>query len=183
MTGLHGYAGPQPMPGHFALSKAQLEEFVHDVVKAIGMTGDARHKLGFAVGPLCFDMSDEETRQFIHDSFAVARENDVAVAFHIDDSMCWGQRKDLLSNPDNIETADWKQKPSTGRRADWGPKPTRFPPQMCFNSPDIQAAVKDKSRLDRSGSQERTGRTQGLRQGTSLCRRHRRMGDTDRPRF
>ena len=122
------------MPGHFALSKTQLEEFVHDVVKAIGTTGDARHKLGFTVGPLCFDMSDEETRQFIHDSFAVARENDVAVAFHIDDSISWGERKDLLSNPDNVETADWKQEPNTGRRADWGPTPTRFPPQMCFNS-------------------------------------------------
>jgi hypothetical protein len=31
MTGLHGYAGPQPEPGHFALSKSQLEAFVHDV--------------------------------------------------------------------------------------------------------------------------------------------------------
>ena len=147
MTGLPGYAGPQPMPGHFALSKTQLEAFVNDVVKAIGTTGDARHKLGFTVGPLCFDMSDEETRQFIHDSFAVARENDVAVAFHIDDSMCWGERKDLLSNPDNIETADWKQEPNTGRRADWGPEPTRFPPQMCFNSPAIQAAVKQRASL------------------------------------
>jgi hypothetical protein len=147
MTGLYGYAGPPPMPGHFALSKAQLEEFVHSVVKAIGMTGDARRKLGFTVGPLCFDMSDEETRQFIHDAFAVARENDVAVAFHIDDSMSWGQRKDLLSNPDNIETADWKQIPNTGRRADWGPTPTKFPPQMCFNSPDIRAAVKKRAFL------------------------------------
>ena len=147
MTGLHGYAGPQPLPGHFALSKAQLEEFVHDVVKAIGTTGDARHKLGFTVGPLCFDMSDEETRQFIHDSFAVARENNVAVAFHIDDSISWGERKDLLSNPDNIETADWKQEPNTGRRADWGPKPTKFPPQMCFNSPDVQAAVQKRAFL------------------------------------
>lgn len=147
MTGLHGYAGPQPLPGHFALSKAQLEEFVHDVVKAIGTTGDARHKLGFTVGPLCFDMSDEETRQFIHDSFAVARENDVAVAFHIDDSISWGEREDLLSNPDNVETADWRQEPNTGRRADWGPEPTRFPPQMCFNSPDIQAAVKKRASL------------------------------------
>ena len=91
MTGLPGYAGPQPMPGRFSLSKAQLEAFVREVVKAIGTTGDARHKLGFAVGPLCFDMSDEETRQFIRDAFAVARENDVAVAFHIDDSMCWGR--------------------------------------------------------------------------------------------
>ncbi len=31
MTGLPGYAGPQPKPGHFALSKAQLDEFVHSV--------------------------------------------------------------------------------------------------------------------------------------------------------
>ena len=115
MTGLPGYAGPQPMPGRFALSKAQLEAFVRQVVKTIGATGDTRDKLGFAVGPLCFDMSDQETRQFIRDSFAVALENDVAVAFHIDDSIGWGERKDLLSNPDNIETADWTQKPSTGR--------------------------------------------------------------------
>ena len=135
MTGLHGYAGPQPKPGHFALSKPQLEEFVHDVVKTIGMTGDARHKLGFAVGPLCFDMSDEETRQFIHDSFAVARENDVAVAFHIDDSMSWGERKDLLSNPDNIETADWKQIPNTGRRAIGVPNPPSFRPRCVSTVP------------------------------------------------
>src|SRR5262249_9146449 len=38
-------------------------------------------------------------------------------------------------------------KPSTGRRADWGPKPTKFPPQMCFNSPEIQAAVKKRASL------------------------------------
>jgi hypothetical protein len=117
------------------------------VAKAVGTTGDARHKLGFAVGPLCFDTPDDDTRQFIRDAFAVARQNDVAVAFHIDDPMSWGQRKDLLSNPDNIETADWEQKPSTGRRADWGPKPTKFPPQMCFNSPAIVAAVKDRAGL------------------------------------
>jgi len=147
-TGLSGYASQfHPPPGRFSLTKTQMEEFVRDVVKAIGMTGDARHKLAFAVGPLCFDMSDEETRQFIHDAFAVARENDVAVAFHIDDSMSWGQRQDLLSNPDNIETADWKQIPNTGRRADWGRKPTKFPPQMCFNSPAIVAAVKDRAGL------------------------------------
>jgi hypothetical protein len=147
-TGLYGYASQfHPMPGHFALSKAQLEKFVHDVVKAIGTTGDARNKLAFAVGPLCFDMSDGETRQFIHDAFAVARENDVAVAFHIDDSISWGERKDLLSNPDNIETADWKQIPNTGRRADWGLKPTKFAPQMCFNSPAIRAAVKERASL------------------------------------
>jgi len=147
MTGLPGYAGPPPAPGRFSPSKAQMEAFVRDVSKAIGTTGDKQHKLAFAVGPLCFDMSDDETRQFIRDAFAVARANDVAVAFHIDDSMNWGQRKDLLSNPDNIETTGWNEKPSTGRRADWGPKPTKFPPQMCFNSPGIIAAVKDRAGL------------------------------------
>lgn len=147
MTGRAGYAGPSPPAGRFSLSKAQLEAFVSELARAIGTKGDARHKLAFAVGPLCFDMSDDETRQFLRNAFAVAREHDVAVAFHIDDSMCWGQRPDLLSNPDNLETADWQQVPNTGRRADWGPKPIRFPPQMCFNSPAIVAAVKDRARL------------------------------------
>lgn len=130
-----------------APTKAQMEAFVRELVKAIGTTGDARHKLGFTPTHLRFDESDEETRRLIHDAFVVARENDVAVAFHLDDSMYWGKRKDLLSNPDNIETADWKQIPSTGRRVDWGPKPSKFVPQMCFNSPDIQTAVKKRAAL------------------------------------
>jgi len=146
-TGLYGFSGPRPLPGHLALGKAQLEEFVHSLVKAIGSTGDPRHKLAFAVGPLCFDMPDKETHQFIRDAFAVARENDIAVALHLDDSMAWGERKDLISNPDNIETADWKQIPNTGRRMDWGPTPSKFAPQMCFNSPAIQAAVKARAAL------------------------------------
>lgn len=147
MTGLPGYAGPPPRPGRFSLDKGQMEAFVREIVHAIGTTGDARDKLAFAVGPLCLDMPDDETRQFIREAFAVARDNDVAVAFHIDDSMVWGHRKDLLSNPDNIETAGWDEKPSTGRRADWGPEPTRFPPQMCFNSPAIVEAVKARGGL------------------------------------
>ena len=61
-----------------APTKAQMEAFVRDVVKAIGTTGDARHKLGFTPTHFPFDMSDEDTRQVIHDAFAAARENDVA---------------------------------------------------------------------------------------------------------
>jgi hypothetical protein len=130
-----------------APTKAQMEAFVRELVKAIGTTGDARCKLGFTPTHFPFDMSDEDTCQVIHDAFAVARDNDVAVVFHLDDSMYWAGRKDLMSNPDNIETADWKQVPSTGRRVDWGPKPSKFAPQMCFNSPDIQAAVKQRAAL------------------------------------
>ncbi|TAN36153.1 MAG: hypothetical protein EPN23_09340 [Verrucomicrobia bacterium] len=136
-----------PVPGRMALTKEQLADFARGVTKAIGMTGDARQKLGFTIGPLCFDMPDGEIRQWMRDAFAVARGNDVAVAFHIDDSMFWGQRKDLLSNPDNIETADWKQIPNTGRRLDWGLKPTKAAPQMCFNVPAIVTAVQKRAEL------------------------------------
>ncbi len=144
-----GVTTPAPFAANppSAPSTAQMEEFVHEIVKAIGTTGDARHKLGFTPTHFRFDESDGETRRVIHDAFAVARENDVAVAFHLDDAMYWGGRKDLLSNPDNVETADWKQIPSTGRRVDWGPQPSKFVPQMCYNSPAIQAAVKARAAL------------------------------------
>jgi hypothetical protein len=142
-----GYPGILPEPGRLSLSKAQMEGFVRDVAKAIGTKGDGRHKLGFVVGPISYDVPDEETRQWICDAFAVARENDAAVAFHIDDSMSWGRRKDLLSNPDNIETADWKQVPNVARSLAWGPTPTKFPPQMCYNAPAIVAAAKDRAGL------------------------------------
>jgi hypothetical protein len=142
-----GYPGIPAPPGHLALSKQQMADFVRGVVKAIGAVGDARDRLGFTIGPLCFDMPDEEVRQFIRDAFAVARENGVAVAFHIDDSMSWGRRKDLLANSDNIETADWKQIPNTGRRLDWGSKPMQFPPQMCYNAPAIVEAAKARAVL------------------------------------
>lgn len=128
-------------------SKAQMQAFVRDLVTAIGTTGDARQKLGFSPTHFPFDMSDDDARRVIRDSFAVARDNDVAVVFHLDDAMYWGKRKDLISNSENIETSDWKQTVSSGRRVDWGPKPSKFVPQMCFNSPAIQAAVKARAAL------------------------------------
>jgi hypothetical protein len=141
------YPGIPPEPGRQALSKSQMAGFVQSVIQAVGARGDARHKLGFAVGPFCFDISDDETRQWIRDAFAVARENDVAVAIHIDDSMSWGRRKDLIANPDNLETADWKQIPNTARSLAWGVKPSEFPPQMCYNAPAIVRIAKARAEL------------------------------------
>jgi hypothetical protein len=144
---LPGYPGIPVPPGQFSLGKPQMEGFIRGVVKAIGTTGDARHKLGFAAGPFSFDVPDAETRQWIQDAFAVAREADVALAIHIDDSMAWGERKELLANPDNIETADWNQIPNSARSLAWGATPTKFPPQMCYNAPAIMAAAKARATL------------------------------------
>ena len=82
---------------------------------------------------------------------SLALETDVAVGFHIDDSMFWARRKDLWSDPKNVEALDWDGTPCTGRRLDWqtgpGAKPDAAPPQMCFNSKVIQREVQQRSAL------------------------------------
>src|SRR5262249_14452911 len=95
--------------------------------------------LGFSVGPLTFDHTDDELRRIIRGSFEVAEEKKVAVAFHIDDSMLWMNRKDLWQNPQNVEWTDWKGTLSTHRYIAW--LPTKLAPQMCFNSPIIRTEV------------------------------------------
>ena len=143
-----GYPGIPPLVGRLSLSGEQMGGFIRGVATAIGVKGDARHRLGFAVGPFSFDVPDDETRQWIRDAFAVARESDVAVAIHIDDSMSWGKRADLLADPENIETADWRQIPNKARSLQWGVKPTEFPPQMCYNAPAIVAAAKARAKAE-----------------------------------
>ena len=127
--------------------REKLLEMARTLVDRIGGTGDARNKLGFALGPMAFDHTDEETVQLIRDGFAIAEQLDLSVAFHIEESMFWASRKNLWENRANIEWLDWKGKPNTGRRIDWGPKPTKLKPQMCFNSPEIVKLVEDRAAL------------------------------------
>jgi hypothetical protein len=123
-------------------TKDAMNRFVQRMIKKIGTTGDAETKLAFIIGPLAFDNTDSQLRQMIADAFAIALEQDIAVGFHIDDSMFWVQRSDLWKDPANVEWLDWEGTPNTGRRLDWGSEPIKIPPQMCFNSPAIQAAVR-----------------------------------------
>jgi hypothetical protein len=52
----------------------------------------------------------------------------MAVGFHIDDSMFWRSRKDLWSDPQNVEALDWDETPNMSRRLDWSKTPTSAPP-------------------------------------------------------
>lgn len=119
---------------------------VRDIVKAIGTTGSDQDKLSFAVGPLSLDQTDDQTRQLIDNSFKIARDNNVAVAFHIDDSMFW-PRGAPYDKPANLEWLDWKGTPNTGRRLDWSATPSKINPQLCVNSPAIQSVVAARARL------------------------------------
>ncbi len=122
--------------------KAAIKQLVGDIIGEIGMTGDNRTKLAFVIGPLAFDYTDAQLRQIVQDSFDIALELNVAVGFHIDDSMFWARRSDLWHDPRNVEWLDWEGTPNTGRRIAWGPQPTKLAPQMCFNSPPIQTEVR-----------------------------------------
>jgi hypothetical protein len=61
--------------------------------------------------------------------------------------MFWGGRKDLWSDPKNVEALDWEGTPCTSRQLLWGKKPTFAAPQMCFNSPVIQREVQQRAAL------------------------------------
>ena len=131
--------------------KATLREYILDIKQRIGRTGDQQTRLAVMLGPISFDHGDAEVARFIELGFELAVETDVAVGFHIDDSMFWTRRKDLWSDPLNIETMDWDGTPNTGRRLDWqtapGAKPDTAPPQMCFNSKAILREVHQRSTL------------------------------------
>ena len=126
---------------------AALCAYVEDIKQRIGTVGGRQTRLAVMLGPLCFDQSDAEIARFVERAFDLALEANVAVGFHIDDSMFWRTRKDLWSDRNNVEALDWDGTPCTGRRLDWGRKPTAAPPQMCFNSTVIQGEVRQRSAL------------------------------------
>lgn len=127
--------------------KAALRKYVEDIKKRIGAVGDKQTKLAVIFGPLCFDQADAESTSFVELAFELALETNVAVGFHIDDSIFWGRRKDLWSDPNNVEALDWDGTSCTSRRLDWGKEPSEAPPQMCFNSRAIQREVRQRSAL------------------------------------
>jgi hypothetical protein len=142
-----GATNPRTPPGSQAVldavpSRAQLDAFGAELIARIGGTGRGRHRLALIFGPIAFDHSDQQAASLIHDAFDIALARDVAVGFHLDDSMFWGGRRDLINDPRNIERADWEGPPSTARRLDWGPVPARITPQMCLNSPAVEAEVR-----------------------------------------
>jgi hypothetical protein len=143
--------------------KAALRDYIEDIKQRIGTVGDKQTRLAVMLGPLCFEQSDAEITRFIALAFDLALETNVAVGFHIDDSIFWARRKDLWSDPNNVEALDWDGTPCTGRRLDWGRNPTEAPPQMCFNSKVIRRLVQQRSALLGRAIQAGVNRLQKLK--------------------
>ncbi len=131
---------------NFPPLEATVKSTVEDIVRAAGTVGTAKNKLGFVVGPISFDQTDAQVRSRISESFTIALANNVAVGFHIDDSMFWG-RLSKFNSIENIEWLDWNKTPNTGRRVDWSATPTKIKPQLCINSPAVVAEIKQRAAL------------------------------------
>lgn len=120
---------------------ADLYKTVAGMKSRLGSAGSGdERRAGFFVGPLALGSNDAAVREMIRASFDIALKADMAVGFHIDDSMFW-RGMDALNAPENLEWLDWNRTPSTGRRLDWSAKPIKIAPQLCFNSPAVEKAV------------------------------------------
>jgi hypothetical protein len=123
--------------GRRAISKLPNPDFLDGeaktIVDRVGSRGDALHRLGVVVGPLALDYTDAQMRTLIERTFAIASKYKIAVGLHIDDAKFWLNRRDLWSNPANVEWLDWKGTPNTGQYLNWG-EPWKLAPQACFNS-------------------------------------------------
>ena len=120
-------------------TKADIGKGWDDIINTIGQKGDGVHQqLGFFVGPIGWDLTDAQLKQMIDDAFALAEAKNVAVGFHIEDSMFWYNRTSLWSNNNNVEWSNWQGTIVPHRIIGWvgGGQPILAPP-MCFNSPTI----------------------------------------------
>lgn len=132
-------------PGKQVISKLPAADFLDTeakrIVDAIGERGDRLHRLGVMVGPLAMDHTDAQLRTLIERTFAIAAKHNIAVGLHIDDSKFWMNRRDLWSNPANVEWLDWKGTPTAGQYLNWGQE-VKLAPQPCLNSPAMLAEAR-----------------------------------------
>ena len=120
---------------------------ISELKDLIGVTGTDNRHLGFILGPLSFDNTNEEIRELIASGFDTALKTGVAVGFHIDNSMFWGRLKEL-NTPENIEWLDWSGAPSAGRGLKWDPPNImKIVPPLCLNSRRVQNAVRVRATL------------------------------------
>jgi hypothetical protein len=139
-----GGGASHELGNNFPPPPRDLFKAVEELRTRIGIQGSDGRKLGFIVGPLAFDHTDDQVRRMIAEAFDIALKTGLAVGFHVDDSMFWGQRKELNAR-DSVEWLDWSGTLNTGRRLDWSSQPTKIMPQLCVNSKAVTEAVSQRA--------------------------------------
>lgn len=122
-----------------APTKETIDAFVEDLLDRLGTTGTRERRLAFVEGPISLDHSDDTIRRLIDEAFEIALERDIAVGFHLDDSMFWARREELWRDARNVEWSDWAGTPHPSRWIGWGP--AKHAPMMCYESPVLRKEV------------------------------------------
>lgn len=116
---------------------------VREIVDTVGTRGRGKAKLAVIIGPIAPDHTDAEAQQTIDDAFSAALANDVAVGIHLDDSMFWSRRPELMADPASLEKVDWAGPSSTALALDWAKPPAK----LCLNAPAIRAEISRRARM------------------------------------
>ena len=85
-----GYPGIPPLPGQWRSARSRWRSLCRAWSRPSARPAMRGTNWVSPSGRSASTSPTRSTRQWIRDAFAVARENDVAVALHIDDSMSWG---------------------------------------------------------------------------------------------
>ena len=129
------------------LPPQEIGRVVSDLRNRIAVLGTDNRHLGFIVGPIAFDDTDDKVREPIRSGFETALSQGVAVGFHIDDVVFW-RRLEELNTRENLEWLDWEGTPNKGRRLNWDPPNVmRFTPVLCLNSQGVRRAVGTRAAL------------------------------------
>jgi hypothetical protein len=131
-------------------SQTMPANVILDVAQTIAATirpaaTSSKRILGFDIGPISMDQGAAGAVTTINAAFDIALATDMAVAIHLDDYMFWKQAtwpngRSLLATPGTTEWTNWSGSPAGPLTLSWIPN-TNLAPQMCYDSPEIQAFV------------------------------------------
>lgn len=121
-----------------------LLAYVRDIVNNLGERGTNGTRLAFMFGPITWDQDDDTVRALVDNAFFVGEELDVAVGFHIDDSMYWNDRDDLIAD----DTVEWSSFDGTltERRYVFWALDSVMAPQLCYGSARVRTETTRRAR-------------------------------------
>ncbi len=133
--------------------KTLMETTLDKLIAKLSYAGDvdtSAPTLGFSIGPMAHDHTDQLINDTIDAAFDTAILKDMAVVFHIHDFLFWKDADDngdgtgnkFVANLDNTENKDYAGTESGSLDIDYlksGGTAPPLAPQMCYESPAIKA--------------------------------------------
>ncbi len=143
-----------PLPGtNTSSTSEQYIQSIKDFARKLGTTGDGKtRQLAFGASIPVLVHDESQIPRAIKMAFDIARQNNVAVHFAVDDHIVWEERPDLWNwydpqapgyNPENAGNVEWYDWEGTANKRRYF-TPLGVPaktPHMCYNSPGVRKEI------------------------------------------